>query len=795
MIEPRLNKYHRIARKIEDKKVQQRYKVMTAEELRNQTAIFREKLKAGEAIESMLVDIFATVIEADERILGKRPYYVQILAGLVLFFGDVAEMRTGEGKTLSATMPMYARGLLGNGNFLITTSSYLAWRDAEDVGRVYEALGLTVSVGVAKEGSIEELDKEKLYQADIIYTTNAALGFDYIFDNLSTSQEEQVLPEFNFALIDEVDSVLLDMALTSLVVSGAPKITSHLFNISDWFIKNLNEKEDYLFTKNRKKVWFTEHAIHKASTYFGAENILSEEWAELYRHLNLALRANHLMKKNQDYIVSNDEVILIDEMNGRQLEGMKLQAGMHQAIEAKEAVKITGETKSVGTVTYQNLFQKFKVLAGMTGTAKTEADEFLEMHDLKVYTIPTNLPLIRKDHKDIMYLSNREKIEDSLKKVKEAYEKQRPTLISTGSVGMSELYSLLLLEQKIPHSLLNATTAAHENEMIDMAGKPGTITVATAMAGRGVDIKLDEKAKKDGLLVIGTERMNSPRIDQQLRGRSGRQGERGESVFYVALDDKIVIQNATKKVRKERKKLRIQVTKGKRNQSVPLKEKRYDNIVDIAQKRRKVEDIASRKQVIQFDLIISGQREKIYASRNLVMSGKSEFFEQVLQNAMTKVIKQKATAFALFTNQDLENFLLQNIDYYFDRKQIPRLSNLTKKEKVKKITEFLSAVIPLKIKERKSEFFNAFQLDYYKKIIILKAIDAMWIEQLDTLEQMKAVVGTRSLAGKQPIYEFQEEALTTFDKMIEETWLTILRNFLLSELVYNKDGSIELNFP
>ncbi len=530
MKDKNIKKYKRIANKII--KLIPTYKAMSDSDLQNQTILLKERLANGEKAEKLLPQAYAIVAEADRRVLGLEPYYVQILGGIALFYGNVAEMKTGEGKTLTATMPMYLRGLMGKGNFLITSNSYLAWRDAEEVGKVYRWLGLTISVGVPKDASEEEVDKEAVYGSDIIYTTHSALGFDYLFDNLATTLEEQYVNTFNYVLIDEIDAILLDMAQTPLIISGAPKVQSNLFETSDWFVKSLSEGEDYLKSEDKRNVWFKEEGIKKAEKYFGIHGILTEEWRDLYRHLVLALRANQLLEENRDYVVEEGEILLLDEANGRKLIGTKLQAGLHQAIEAKEGVEITNETRSMGSITYQNLFKKFKILSGMTGTAKTDAEEFRETYNVNVIQIPTNKPIKRVDHPDEVYVTNKAKVLSSLKAVKEALKKGRPVLVETGSVAMSNLYSLLLLQQKIPHNLLNATTVAKESLIVSEAGRKGAVTVATSMAGRGTDIKLDPEAKESGgLLVLGTERMTSDRIDFQLRGRAGRQGDPGDTVF------------------------------------------------------------------------------------------------------------------------------------------------------------------------------------------------------------------------------------------------------------------------
>lgn len=791
MKDKNLKRYKKIADKIMS--FLPTYKAMSDSELQHQTIHLKERLENGEKVEKLLPLAYAVATEADRRVLGLEPYYVQLLGGIALFFGNVAEMKTGEGKTLTATLPMYLRGLMGKGNFLITSNSYLAWRDAEEVGKVYRWLGLTISVGVPKDASEEEINKEEVYSSDIIYTTHSALGFDYLFDNLATTLEEQYVNKFNYVLIDEIDAILLDMAQTPLIISGAPKVQSNLFETSDWFVKSLNEGEDFLKSEDKRNVWFKEEGILKAEKYFGIQGILTEKWQDLYRHLVLSLRANQLLEENRDYVVENGEILLLDEANGRKLIGTKLQAGLHQAIEAKEAVEITNETRSMGTITYQNLFKKFKILSGMTGTAKTDAEEFRETYNVNVIQIPTNKPIKRVDHSDEVYVTNKAKVLSSLIAVKEALKKGRPVLVETGSVAMSNLYSLLLLQQKIPHNLLNATTVAKESLIVSEAGRKGAVTVATSMAGRGTDIKLDAKAKESGgLLVLGTERMTSDRIDFQLRGRAGRQGDPGDTIFFVSMEDKIVVESAPKWVSKARKKLIEKNELKETEERSPLAEKKYDKIINKSQANRKNQEVESRKNILEYDEIISVQREMIYTARNNVMGGSIMFMEDLIQRSTVNAIESFVSKKTNLNRNELIDFIYNNIAYNFDASKIDQeLKEFSKK----KVVEYLNTIISREIENVHLTIPNSFQQLYFRRIVILKAIDAMWIEQSDNLQQLKSVVNGRSWGQHRPIYEFQIEARRSFFEMKDEIWLNILRNLLLSDLVYNSDGSIDVDFP
>ncbi len=500
----------------------------------------------------------------------------------MLHYGNVAQMNTGEGKTLTATMPLYLNGLTGPGNFLVTVNSYLANRDAEEIGKVYKWMGLTCASGMSLDD--EELDKKAIYQNDIVYTTNSELGFDYLTDNLVDNINKKKLNDLNFALVDEVDSVLLDLAQTPLVISGAPRVQSNLFVSTNRIVKSLKPNVDFEFSEDLKDVWFTQTGIEQLEEYLGIQGLISDKWSDFYRHLVLALKANYVMKRNQDYIVTNREVLLLDSENGRALTGMKLEAGIHQAIEAKEEVELSDQTRSMASITLQNFFKMFRKLSGMTGTAKSSAREFLEVYNLPVLKIPTHKPNIRIDHADVVFATMDEKIEATVRMVKVAYQIKRPVLLKTGSLSLSRLYSRVLLEHGIVHNVLNAQSEPKEAMIVASAGKSGAITVATSMAGRGTDIKLGKGVKeKGGLLVIGTERMDSRRVDDQLRGRAGRQGDPGESIFLVSLDDKVVIENAPDWVEKYRLKLEQAVERGKRKYGAPLKGRRARKIVEKAQ--------------------------------------------------------------------------------------------------------------------------------------------------------------------------------------------------------------------
>ncbi|MDD9324241.1 accessory Sec system translocase SecA2, partial [Pediococcus acidilactici] len=659
----RLRKYSKITKKI--LALDKEYQQLTDEQLQAKTILFREKLAEGASLESILVEAYATIREADYRILGLKPFENQVLGGVILHYGMVAQMNTGEGKTLTATMPMYLNGLTGPGNFLVTVNGYLANRDAEEIGKVYHWMGLTSAAGVSPDE--EELDMQAIYNNDIVYTTNSALGFDYLTDNLVENATDKKLNDLNFALVDEVDSVLLDAAQTPLVISGSPRVQSNLFNSTDRIVKSLQKDKDYEFSEDLTSVWFTKEGIKHLEEYLGITNLVSKRWSDLYRHLVLALQANYTIKRNQDYVVVDDEVLLLDSENGRALTGMKRESGIHQAMEAKEEVPLTEQTRAMASITLQNFFKMFKKLSGMTGTAVTSAREFMDVYNLPVLKVPTHKPNIRIDRPDIVYATMDEKIEATVKLVKKAYEVQRPVLLKTGSLSLSRLYSRVLLKNGIVHNVLNAQSESKEAMIVADAGQAGAITVATSMAGRGTDIKLGPGVKeKGGLLVIGTERMNSRRVDDQLRGRAGRQGDPGESIFLVSLEDKVVIENAPDWVDKYRMRLAQALKEGKRKYGEPLRGRRAKNIVERAQQAADTKAESARKSSVKMDDILRIQREMIYDFRDYVMANGD--LGEITQRIWDDFFKLYSSGKGI-TRDKLSDFIINNLDYNYSDEQ------------------------------------------------------------------------------------------------------------------------------
>ena len=781
----RLRKYSKITKKI--LALDKEYQQLTDEQLQAKTILFREKLAEGASLESILVEAYATIREADYRILGLKPFENQVLGGVILHYGMVAQMNTGEGKTLTATMPMYLNGLTGPGNFLVTVNGYLANRDAEEIGKVYHWMGLTSAAGVSPDE--EELDMQAIYNNDIVYTTNSALGFDYLTDNLVENATDKKLNDLNFALVDEVDSVLLDAAQTPLVISGSPRVQSNLFNSTDRIVKSLQKDKDYEFSEDLTSVWFTKEGIKHLEEYLGITNLVSKRWSDLYRHLVLALQANYTIKRNQEYVVVDDEVLLLDSENGRALTGMKRESGIHQAMEAKEEVPLTEQTRAMASITLQNFFKMFKKLSGMTGTAVTSAREFMDVYNLPVLKVPTHKPNIRIDRPDIVYATMDEKIEATVKLVKKAYEVQRPVLLKTGSLSLSRLYSRVLLKNGIVHNVLNAQSESKEAMIVADAGQAGAITVATSMAGRGTDIKLGPGVKeKGGLLVIGTERMNSRRVDDQLRGRAGRQGDPGESIFLVSLEDKVVIENAPDWVDKYRMRLAQALKEGKRKYGEPLRGRRAKNIVERAQQAADTKAESARKSSVKMDDILRIQREMIYDFRDYVMANGD--LGEITQRIWDDFFKLYSSGKGI-TRDKLSDFIINNLDYNYSDEQFD--SKIL--ENPEQVEQYVLKVAKQKWEAQKLILDNEFKQNYLKRLSILKALDVAWIEQVDNLSQLKTVVSSRSTGQHNPIFEYEKEAMNSFRQMRKAFWQNTIKYMLLSDLIVGKNESIRVEFP
>ncbi|VIW53612.1 Preprotein translocase SecA2 [Streptococcus pneumoniae] len=765
--------------------------LLTDEELAAKTQEFKRRLTAGETLDDILVEAFAVVREADKRILGMFPYDVQVMGGIVIHQGNVAEMNTGEGKTLTATLPIYLNALSGQGVILVTTNSYLAKRDAEEMGKVYEFLGLTIRLPFAddEEEKITPKEKKEIYSADIVYTTNSGLGFDYLIDNLASSEEQKYMPEFNFVLVDEIDSVLLDSAQTPLVISGSPRVQSNFYGIIDTLMTTLVDGEDYIFKEEKKEVWLTNKGAKIAEKFLGIDNLYAEENNVLARHLVFALRAHTLFKRDKDYIIrkgeKDQELVLLDQGTGRLMEMTKLQGGLHQAIEAKEHVKLSPETRAMASITYQSLFKMFNKISGMTGTGKVAEKEFIETYNMSVVRIPTNRPRQRIDYPDNLYITLPEKVYASLEYIKEYHAKGNPLLVFVGSVEMSQLYSSLLFREGIAHNVLNANNAAREAQIISESGQMGAVTVATSMAGRGTDIKLGKGvAELGGLIVIGTERMESQRIDLQIRGRSGRQGDPGMSKFFVSLEDDVIKKFGPSWVHKKYKDYQVQDM----TQPEVLKCRKYRKLVEKAQHASDSAGRSARRQTLEYAESMNIQRDIVYKERNRLIDG-SRDLEDVVVDIIERYTEEVA-ADHYASRELLFHFIVTNISFHV--KEVPDYIDVTDKTAVR---SFMKQVIDKELSEKK-ELLNQHDLyEQFLRLSLLKAIDDNWVEQVDYLQQLSMAIGGQSASQKNPIVEYYQEAYAGFEAMKEQIRADMVRNLLMGLVEVTPKGEIVTHFP
>ena len=762
-------------------------------ELRKKTQEFKKRLTAGETLDDLLPEAYAVVREADKRVLGMFPYDVQVMGAIVLHEGNVAEMATGEGKTLTATMPLYLNALSGQGAMLVTTNTYLALRDAQEMGQVYRFLGLTIEAAVVADETENLTPKQKrlIYQADIVYTTNSALGFDYLIENLAENKDSQYLSPFNYVIIDEIDSILLDSAQVPLVISGAPRVQSNFYGIMDTFITTLKEEEDYHYDDEKNEVWLTSKGILAAESFLDLEHLFSKENQELVRHLNLALRAHKLYKKDKDYVVRQGdkeaEVVLLDRSTGRLLEMTRLQGGQHQAIESKEHVKLTEETRAMASITYQNLFRLFRKISGMTGTGKVVESEFMETYSMSVIKIPTNQPVIRQDLPDQLYQTLPEKVFASLDEVKHYHAQGNPLLIFTGSVEMSEIYSSLLLREGIAHNLLNANNAAREAQIIAESGQKGAVTVATSMAGRGTDIKLGPGvADLGGLVVIGTERLENQRIDLQIRGRSGRQGDPGISKFFISLEDDLLRKwgpDWLKKFYKDYSTAEVQ------QHPVQLGQRRFRRLVAKAQRASESSAKMSRRLTLEYAQGMKIQREITYAERNRLIQAEERIDEEI-SRVLSQVIHQAAYEQSYETRADLYRFILDHFSYHAER--IPYDFDIYSPEK---IAELLQDIAEQELQAKKAYLKSDKLFTHFQRVSVLKAIDENWVEQVDYLQQLKTALSGQHFSMKNPLVEYYQEAYDGFEYMKERMKQQIVKNLLMSELALNPKGEVIMYFP
>ncbi|MDU2237982.1 MAG: preprotein translocase subunit SecA [Streptococcus mitis] len=744
---------------------------LTDDQLKAKTVEFQERYQNGESLDSLLYEAFAVVREGAKRVLGLFPYKVQVMGGIVLHHGDVPEMRTGEGKTLTATMPVYLNALSGKGVHVVTVNEYLSERDATEMGELYSWLGLSVGINLAAKSPME---KKEAYECDITYSTNSEIGFDYLRDNMVVRAENMVQRPLNYALVDEVDSILIDEARTPLIVSGANAVeTSQLYHMADHYVKSL-DKDDYIIDVQSKTIGLSDSGIDKAESYFKLENLYDIENVALTHFIDNALRANYIMLLDIDYVVSEEqEILIVDQFTGRTMEGRRYSDGLHQAIEAKEGVPIQDETKTSASITYQNLFRMYKKLSGMTGTGKTEEEEFREIYNIRVIPIPTNRPVQRIDHSDLLYASIEAKFKAVVEDVKARYQKGQPVLVGTVAVETSDYISKKLVAAGVPHEVLNAKNHYKEAQIIMNAGQRGAVTIATNMAGRGTDIKLGEGVRElGGLCVIGTERHESRRIDNQLRGRSGRQGDPGESQFYLSLEDDLMKRFGSERLKGIFERLNMS--------EEAIESRMLTRQVEAAQKRVEGNNYDTRKQVLQYDDVMREQREIIYAQRYDVITADRDLAPEIqamIKRTIGRVVDGHARAKQDEKLEAILNFAKYNLlpEDSITMEDLSGLSDKAIKEELfqRALKVYDSQVSKLRDEEAVKEF---------QKVLILRVVDNKWTDHIDALDQLRNAVGLRGYAQNNPVVEYQAEGFRMFNDMIGSIEFDVTRLMMKAQI-------------
>ncbi|GAB2067881.1 preprotein translocase subunit SecA [Lactobacillus paragasseri] len=781
-----LKKFEKLATKVES--LADEYEKLSDEQLQAKTPEFRKRLEKGETLDDLLPEAFATAREGAKRVLGLYPFRVQIIGGIALHYGNIAEMMTGEGKTLTATLPVYLNALTGKGVHVVTVNEYLSSRDESEMGQLYKWLGLTVGLNL---NSMSADEKRDAYNCDVTYSTNSELGFDYLRDNMVVYKDQMVQRPLNYAIIDEVDSILIDEARTPLIISGQAEQANSEYIRADRFVKTLTEDKsdddadddedhgDYKIDWPTKTINLTNQGIKKACEHFGLKNLYDIDNQVLVHHIDQALRANYIMLKDIDYVVQNGEVMIVDSFTGRVMEGRRYSDGLHQAIEAKEGVKIQEESKTQATITYQNFFRMYKKLAGMTGTAKTEEEEFREIYNMEVITIPTNRPIARKDLPDILYPTLDSKFEAVVKEIKERHAKGQPVLVGTVAIESSDRLSKMLDQAGIPHAVLNAKNHAKEAEIIMNAGQRGAVTIATNMAGRGTDIKLGPGVKElGGLAVIGTERHESRRIDNQLRGRSGRQGDPGVTRFYLSLEDDLM-----KRFGGDRVKLFLDRISDNDDDKV-IESRMITKQVESAQKRVEGNNYDTRKQTLQYDDVMRTQREIIYGERMQVIS-EEKSLKPVLMPMIKRTIDHQVDMYTQgdkkdWRNDQLRDFISSAITDEETTKKlnIKHLSAEELKKRLYKIAEDNYA-------EKEKQLADPEQMLEFEKVVILRVVDERWTDHIDAMDQLRQSISLRGYGQLNPLVEYQEAGYRMFEEMISDIEFDATRLFMKAQIRQN----------
>ena len=768
-----LKRFMKIAYQIEAKSDE--YEKLTDKQLQNKTEEFKKELENGKTLDDILVDAFATVREAAKRVINEKPFYTQLLGALAIHYGNIAEMKTGEGKTLTSVMPAYLNALTGKGVHIVTVNEYLASRDAAWMGQIFEFLGLTVGTNLR---DLSPAEKRERYNCDVLYSTNNEIGFDYLRDNMVVRKEDRVQRPLNFAIVDEVDSVLIDEARTPLIISGGAMHSNNQYLDAQRFVKDLKENEDYIIDEKTNSINLTDEGSRKCESFYGIDNMYDIKHSALVHHINQALRANFTMKNEVDYVVQDGKVVIVDQFTGRLMQGRAFSEGLHQAIEAKEGVKINEETKTLATITFQNLFRMYKKLSGMTGTDKTEEEEFRNIYNMYVIQIPTNKPVIRKDMADLIFATKQDKYNAIINEIKERHATGQPVLVGTIAIETSELISNMLKKERIKHEVLNAKNHAREAEIIAKAGEIGSVTIATNMAGRGTDIKLGEGVKElGGLCVIGTERHESRRIDNQLRGRAGRQGDPGYTQFFVSFEDDLMVRFGTDRFKDLLKAAGLGTT-------ITLRSKTMTKNVESAQKKVEGNNFDIRKSLLQYDDVMGKQREIMYERRNEILD--SDSIHESIINLIKDHIYNLVMSH-LVEQSELLEFDCSEICEYVNENLL-RNSNMKLSEIINKSTDEVIQILEdkiigeyeNKIKDLPEEIVNDFE-----KVIALRVIDTHWMEHINTMDHLKEGIGLRSYAQNNPLVEYTNEGFQLFDEMLDTINREITKYLLKAEIKQN----------
>ena len=768
-----LRRFMKIADQIEAKSDE--YEKLTDKQLQHKTEEFKKELEKGKTLDDILVDAFATVREAAKRVINEKPFYTQVLGALAIHYGNIAEMKTGEGKTLTSVMPAYLNALTGEGVHIITVNEYLASRDAAWMGQIFEFLGLTVGTNLR---DLSPAEKRERYNCDILYSTNNEIGFDYLRDNMVVRKEDRVQRSLNFAIVDEVDSVLIDEARTPLIISGGAMHSNNQYMDAQRFVRDLKENEDFIIDEKTKSINLTDEGSKKCEKFYGIDNMYDIKYSALVHHINQALRANFTMKNEVDYVVQDGKVVIVDQFTGRLMQGRAFSEGLHQAIEAKEGVKINEETKTLATITFQNLFRMYKKLSGMTGTAKTEEEEFRNIYNMYVIQIPTNKPVIRKDMADLIFATKQDKYNAIIKEIKERHATGQPVLVGTIAIETSELISNMLKKERIKHEVLNAKNHAREAEIIAKAGEIGSVTIATNMAGRGTDIKRGEGVKElGGLCVIGTERHESRRIDNQLRGRAGRQGDPGYTQFFVSFEDDLMVRFGTDRFKDLLQAAGLGTT-------INLRSKTMTRNVESAQKKVEGNNFDIRKSLLQYDDVMGRQREIMYERRNEILD--SDSIHESIINLIKDHIYNLVMSH-LVEQPELLEFDCSEICEYVNENllrnsnmKLSEIINKSKDEVIQILEDKIIGEYENKIKDLPEEIVNDFE-----KVIALRVIDTHWMEHINTMDHLKEGIGLRSYAQNNPLVEYTNEGFQLFDEMLDTINREITKYLLKAEIKQN----------